>query len=235
MSKRFERMYTRLALLAERMGVGELLAPVVERLAVLYSRGVLGAGHVVLELVAAGVLAREGYTVSVEEPVDGLIVDVLARMGRERLVVEVETGYTPPRWSHAPLAYHAARLAAKTARYSRLGDRFALAYPLGYAAPIHPALLEPPWRRSPGMLAELKSLVDRFYQRPPIPLEAFQQAHLDAVLLLDPDNASAYWAPPSRAPGLQVLVVQAALSTLTSPGGEPGTASVVTAAAATPS
>jgi len=225
LSRRFERMYTRLSVLAERMGVGELLGPVVERLAVLYSRGVLGASHVVLEIVAAGWLAREGYTVTVEEPVDGLIADVVARAGRETLLVEVETGYTPPRWSHSPLAYHAARLAAKTARYSRLGDRFALAYPLGYAAPLHPALLEPPWRRSQGVLAELKSLVDRFYRRPPIPLEALMEARLDAVLLLDPDNAAAYWAPPSRAPSLQALALQAALSTLTSPGGEPGTAS----------
>lgn len=205
--------------LAERLGLGPGEAqPVVERLSGLYAHGVLGASHVVLEALTAFWLHRDGYTVSVEEPVEGLVADVVARGGGETLVVEVETGYTPPRWSHAPLAYHAARLAAKAARYSRLGDRFALAIPLGYAAPIHPALLEPPWRRSVDEVAWLKRLVDMFYTRPPLDAGMLREARLDAVLLLDPDNAAAYPLPPRRLQGLQHLVVQAALAALSAPG-----------------
>ena len=129
---------------------------------------------------------------------DGLVCDVYAERLGDGLVVEVETGFTPPSNALDPLDYLRARLAAKIARYSKYAGKMALAVPPYYAAPVPSILLYPPRTRERSELERLKSLVDRYYRDPPVSLEDLQLAQLHAVILVDVDRGEAVELDPEK-------------------------------------
>jgi len=182
--------------LQDRLGVTEL-AHVVDRLLLLVCRGVLGLYHAMLSLVAASFLLENGCKcVDVERAIGGLVADVVGDCWFGHAVIEVETGFMPARNVLEPIDYLVARLGAKIARYSRLGEWFGLGIPVGYAAPIPPQLLRAPGKRSEEELIALKRLLDKYYRKPPIPVEWVKTAHLDAVLVLDTQRPKAIVLKP---------------------------------------
>jgi hypothetical protein len=125
-----------------------------DRLVELNRKKLVKINHSVMQVLCAKHLIEQDYDVKVEHPLIGgqLNADLFAirerepelehdienvliseRLGlpveREALVVEVETGYVPPKAALYPVRYRQTRIAAKIARYCRYSHRFGLATP----------------------------------------------------------------------------------------------------------
>ncbi|MET1127846.1 MAG: hypothetical protein ABWW70_00805 [Thermoproteota archaeon] len=184
--------------LAARLGLRRELEPIVDKLVDMYAKGLVKINHSALELVVAGYLVKRGYeNVDVEHTVpDGMVCDVYAEKAWSSLVVEVETGFTPPSNALDPVDYLRARIVAKVARYGRYASKMALAIPPYYAAPIPSPLLKPPRARRKEDIAALKELVDRYYTSPPIPVDSLWSARLHTIVIVDVDRGTAYETDP---------------------------------------
>jgi len=176
--------------LADRMGLLRELRGIVERLTELYSRGFVKINHSAMELVVAGHLVRSGYeTIEVEHRLSELLVcDVYGVKGISSIVVEVETGFTPPSNALDPTGYIRARIASKIARYSYHAEKMALAVPPFYAPLIPKSLLKPPRQRSLVELNSLKTFLDKYYKNPPVSLEELVNARLHSIMVVNVDN-----------------------------------------------
>jgi hypothetical protein len=184
--------------LAARLGLRHELEPIIDKLVDMYVKGLVKINHSAMELVVAGYLVKRGYEhVDVEHTTpDGMICDVYAEKAWSSLVVEVETGFTPPSNALDPVDYLRARIVAKVARYGRYAGKMALAIPPYYAAPIPSPLLKPPRARTKEDIAALKELVDRYYTSPPIPVDSLWSARLHTIIVVDVDRATAYETDP---------------------------------------
>lgn len=178
----------KLALRLEERGIAsrEKLSPLIEKLTDLHRRGLVKINHSAMELVVAAHFISKGYNVDVEVPIDDLVCDLLC-LSESKVIVEVETGYVPPEHALDPDNFCRARIASKIARYSVHSDFFYLAIPPTYAMEIPPFLLLPPERRSERELMKWKSLVDIYYDNPPIPLETLKRAKLNGILITSVD------------------------------------------------
>lgn len=116
----------------------------------------------------------------------------------ETLVVEVETGFVPPEAALAPVRYRQARIAAKIARYSGHGHRFALATPGYHVLQVPHVLLRPPDEREKEELQQLKALCDGYYSSPSIAKDMLAQTVLDSIYILNVDLGRTVQVLPHR-------------------------------------
>ena len=82
-----------------------------ERLVELYQQNLVKINHSVLEIICASELIRDGYLVNVEERLsDILVCDIFATKGDGSVIIEIETGFTPPAHALNTVDYYAVRL-----------------------------------------------------------------------------------------------------------------------------
>ncbi|WP_337861815.1 hypothetical protein [Nitrososphaera sp.] len=189
-----ERFTADVASLCVRMSAGEpaenmeRLDFVRRRLIELYQKNLVKINHSAMELVCALHLIRDGYTVDVEKQLtDILVCDVYATKGDGAAIVEIETGFIPPEHALDPLAYYAARIASKVARYSKHANKFILATPPVSVLPIPKLFRLPPRDRDPADVAELKAFCDRYYRNPPVEEEEILNARLHTIYIINID------------------------------------------------
>lgn len=165
------------------------LEAVVDKLVKLHELGRVKSNHSVMEVIVAHHLLTKGYElVDVEHALDGkLVCDVFGVKGESSIVVEVETGFTPPENSLDPMMYLKTRIASKIARYSAYAEKFSLAFPPFYIPPIPRVLLKPPRERLVEELVSLKRELDRYYRNPPISLDELANARLHTLMVVDVD------------------------------------------------
>jgi hypothetical protein len=214
-----ERFNEDLSTLIERIGSSEpqfvldKLEKVRLSLVELKQRNIVKINHSAMELLLAYSLIREGYEVVVEKPLgDNLICDLYGTKGEGSLIVEVETGYTPPNHALDPLTYNRSRTASKISRYSSFANRFALGTPPINILPVDPIFLKPSELRTPAEMYHIKKLCDNYYSQPRVSFDEIQNAHLHSVYLIDVDNARVEQVDPeayvdflSRTPYLHAM------------------------------
>jgi hypothetical protein len=189
-----EKFTTDVTSLSSRMSQGEppenveRLEFVKNRLIDLYRKNLVKINHSAMELVCAKHLIRDGYTIDVEKQLTGILVcDVFATKGDGSAIVEIETGFIPPEHALDPLAYYAARIASKIARYSKHANKFILATPPVSVLPIPSIFRKPPRDRQPEAVQELKKFCDRYYSNPPVEEDEILNAHLHVIYIINID------------------------------------------------
>lgn len=145
--------------------------------------------HSVMELVCANYLISAGYDVELEHPLkNGLICDLYAVKGYGNLIVEIETGFIPPKHALDPMTYSRARIASKIIRYGNFADKFALGTPLHYIMQIPPVMTKPPRHREISELKKVKDMCDIYYESPPVTLDEIRNTRLHAIYIIDVDE-----------------------------------------------
>ena len=168
-----------------------------ERLIELYKKNLVKINHSVLEIICASNLISQGYTVDIEKQLSSILVcDVFATKGDGTVILEIETGFTPPDHALDTIDYYVARISSKIARYSKHCSKFALATPVVGILPIPKLFLKPPKDRKPEEVKKIKTLVDRFYKNPPIEIEDILNAHLHSIYLINIDKGFAKQLDP---------------------------------------
>tara|TARA_Y100001960_G_scaffold202529_1_gene211616 strand:- start:1478 stop:2137 length:660 start_codon:yes stop_codon:yes gene_type:complete len=157
-----------------------------------YKKNLVKINHSVLELICAAELISHGFSVDVEKPIsDILICDLFGKKGDGTVIIEIETGFTPPEHALDTVDYYAARIVSKIARYSKYCGKFSLATPVVNILPISDMFLLSPKSRDPEHVKKLKKLCDRFYKNPQIKLEDIENAHIHSVYLINTDKGFA--------------------------------------------
>jgi hypothetical protein len=163
----------------------------------LQKENVVKINHSVMELVCAKQLIQKGYEVQIEYPLNEILTcDFYAIKGLGNLIVEVETGFIPPENALAPLTYTAARLASKIIRYSSFAGKFALGVPMHYILPLPKTLTKPPKNRTQEEIQQIKTLVDAYYQKPPVTTQEIQNARLQEIYIIDVDRGKVQEVDP---------------------------------------
>lgn len=159
-----------------------------DRLIRLHQENVVKINHSVMELVCAKHLILKGYEVDIERPVDGLVCDLFSVKGLGSHIVEVETGFIPPRHSLDPVNYRKSRIASKIIRYGNHSEKFALGVPPYYILQIPDILVKPPRNRTTKDLKYLKTLCDLYYKNPPVTLEEIKNSRIHMIYIIDVDE-----------------------------------------------
>jgi hypothetical protein len=161
-----------------------------DKLIRLHEENVVKINHSVMELVCAKHLILKGYEVDIERPVDGLVCDLYGVKGLGSHIVEVETGFIPPRYALDPANYRKSRIASKIIRYGNHSDKFALGVPPYYLLQIPDILVKPPRDRTVEDLKYLKTLCDRYYKNPPVSLDEIRNARIHIIYMIDVDEVA---------------------------------------------
>ena len=170
-----------------------------ERLVELYQQNLVKINHSVLEIICASELIRHGYLVNVEERLsDILVCDIFATKGDGSVIIEIETGFTPPAHALNTVDYYAARIMSKIARYSKHCSKFCLATPVVGLLPIPSIFLIPPLARNPNDVKKNQAFCNRFYKKPPIEFDSILNAHLHSIYLINTDKVFAKELDPQN-------------------------------------
>lgn len=170
-----------------------------ERLVELYQQNLVKINHSVLEIICASELIRHGYLVNVEERLsDILVCDIFATKGGGSVIIEIETGFTPPAHALNTVDYYAARIMSKIARYSKHCSKFCLATPVVGLLPIPSIFLIPPLARNPNDVKKNQAFCNRFYKNPPIEFDSILNAHLHSIYLINTDKVFAKQLDPQN-------------------------------------
>ncbi len=170
-----------------------------ERLVELYQQNLVKINHSVLEIICASELIRHGYLVNVEERLsDILVCDIFATKGDGSVIIEIETGFTPPAHALNTVDYYAARIMSKIARYSKYCSKFSLATPVVGLLPIPSIFLIPPLARNPNDVKKNQAICNRFYKNPPIEFDGILNAHLHSIYLINTDKVFAKQLDPQN-------------------------------------
>ena len=160
-----------------------------QRLIDLYQENLVKINHSVLELICASNLISHGYTVDVEKSVsDILVCDVFAKKGDGTVIVEIETGFTPPEHALDTIDYYVARIMSKISRYSQHCSKFSLATPVIGLLPIPELFRIPHQSRTEQQVLSVKKLCDRFYKNPPVTFDEILNARLHSIYLINIDK-----------------------------------------------
>lgn len=160
-----------------------------EKLFRLREKNVVKIAHSVMELVCAKHLLLKGYEVDIEHPLDGgLTCDLYGVKGFGSLIIEIETGYIPPKYALDPMTYTKMRIVSKIARYGSHATKFVLGTPPHYILQVLPILIDPPRFRDMGALKKIKALCDLYYQKPPVSLDELQYTRLHAIYIINVDD-----------------------------------------------
>lgn len=194
-----------------------------DRLVELNRKRLVKINHSVMQVLCAKHLLEQDYEVRIEHPLVGgqLMADLFAirerepkfendieslliseRLGlstkKEALVVEIETGYVPPKAALYPIRYRQTRIAAKIARYCRYSHRFGLATPNYHVLQIPEILLKPPELRDIIEIQRIKEECDQFYRSPPILLDTLAMSETDYIYSINVDNVTVTQIPPQE-------------------------------------
>ncbi len=159
-----------------------------DKLIRLHEENVVKINHSVMELVCAKHLILKGYEVDIERPVDGLVCDLYGVKGLGSHIVEVETGFIPPRHALDPANYRKSRIASKIIRYGNHSEKFALGVPPYYLLQIPDILVKHPRDRTVKDLKYLKTLCDLYYKNPPVTLDEIRNARIHTIYIIDVDE-----------------------------------------------
>jgi hypothetical protein len=159
-----------------------------DKLVRLHEENVVKINHSVMEMVCAKHLILRGYEVDIERPIDGLVCDLYGVKGLGSHIVEVETGFIPPRHALNPAKYRKSRIASKIIRYGNHSEKFALGVPPYYLLQIPDILIKPPRDRTPKDLKYLKTLCDLYYKNPPVSLAEIRNARIHTIYIIDVDE-----------------------------------------------
>ena len=170
-----------------------------ERLIELYQQNLVKINHSVLELICASELVRYGYVVDVEKQLsDILVCDIFARKGDASVIIEIETGFTPPAHALNTVDYYIARIMSKIARYSKFCSKFSLATPVVGVLPIPSIFLIPPLARNPNDVKKNQMICNRFYRNPTIEFDSILNGHLHSIYLINTDKGFAKQLDPQN-------------------------------------
>jgi hypothetical protein len=174
----------------EDIRVKSELERISDRLVKLYRRNLVKINHSVMELLCAKHLILKGYYVDVEHQLsDMLVCDLFGVRGEGKLIIEIETGYTPPDHALDPSTYNRARIASKIARYSAFSDKFGLGTLPTNILQIPGVFQKPPSHREADEILEVKALCDKYYKKPPVSFDEIKNARLHAIYIIDVDEA----------------------------------------------
>ena len=169
-----------------------------QKLIELYEQNLVKINHSVLELICAANLIHHGYSVDVEKSIsDILVCDLFATKGDGTIIIEIETGFTPPEHALDTVDYYTARIISKIARYSKFCSKFSLATPVIGILPIPKLFLFPPNARDKNEISKVKSFCDKYYKNPPIEFEDILNARLHSVYLINIDKGFAKELDPN--------------------------------------
>lgn len=169
------------------------------RLVELYQQNLVKINHSVLEIICASELIRHGYVVNVEERLsDILACDIFATKGDGSVIIEIETGFTPPAHALNTVDYYAARIMSKIARYSKYCSKFCLATPVVGILPIPSIFLIPPSARNLNDVKKNQVICNRFYKNPAIEFDSILNAHLHSIYLINTDKMFAKQLDPQN-------------------------------------
>jgi len=158
----------------------------------MYKKNLVKINHSILELICASNLISRGFIVEVEKDVsDILVCDIFAKKGGGNIIIEIETGFTPPEHAMDTRDYFSARIMSKIARYSQHCSKFSLATPVVGLLPISKIFLLPPNARKKEDVQRIKDLCDRYYKNPPIEYDDILNAHLHSIYLINIDKGFA--------------------------------------------
>ena len=170
-----------------------------ERLVELYQQNLVKINHSVLEIICTSELIRHGYVVNVEERLsDILVCDIFATKGDGSIIIEIETGFTPPAHALNTVDYYAARIMSKIARYSKYCSKFCLATPVVGVLPIPSIFLMPPLARNLNDVKKNQVICNRFYKNPAIEFDSILNAHLHSIYLINTDKMFAKQLDPQN-------------------------------------
>ena len=170
-----------------------------ERLVELYKQNLVKINHSVLEIICAAELIRHDYVVNVEERLsDILVCDIFATKGDGSIIIEIETGFTPPAHALNTVDYYAARIMSKIARYSKYCSKFCLATPVVGVLPIPSIFLIPPLARNLNDVKRNQVICNRFYKNPAIEFDSILNAHLHSIYLINTDKMFAKQLDPQN-------------------------------------
>jgi len=180
-----ERIYV------EEGNVNYELARIAHRLIELYRKRLVKINHSVMELLCAKHLILRGYSVDVEHQLnETLTCDLFGVRGEGKLIVEIETGFTPPEHALDPSTYNKARVASKIARYSAFSDKFGLGTPPTNILQIPEVFQKPPRYRKTDEIMEVKALCDKYYKNPPVSFDEIKNARLHAIYIIEVDRVT---------------------------------------------
>jgi len=179
--------------------------------------------HSIMQFLCAKYLIEDGYRVDIEYPLNGgtLMADIFAVRKKmlpnhddakdaflsemhgvseddETLVVEVETGFVPPKAALYPGQYRQTRIAAKISRYSGYTHFFSLATPHYHVLQIPEAMLQPVGYRNQAELDHLKSLCDAQYFSPPVKAEELATSQIQSIIVVNVDNMKVLEVDPQK-------------------------------------
>lgn len=161
------------------------------RLIHLHEKNVVKINHSVMELICAKHLILRGYETKVEHPLsNGLTCDLYGEKGYGNLIVEIETGFIPPKHALRPAIYSTARIASKIARYSNYANKFALGAPPHYVMQIPLTLTKPPRVRRIEELQAVKNRCDTYYKNPTVSIDEIRYARLHEIHIINVDEAT---------------------------------------------
>ena len=160
-----------------------------EQLIEMYKKNLVKINHSVLEVSCAANLIANGYKVQVEKEVsDILVCDLYAKKGGGDMIIEIETGFTPPDHAMDTNDYSTARIMSKIARYSKYCSKFSLATPVLGIIPIPKIFLLPPNARIKDDVKKVQELCDRYYKNPPVTFDDILNARIHSIYLINVDN-----------------------------------------------
>ena len=158
----------------------------------LYQKNLVKINHSVLELICASNLISRYYKVEVEKDISEILVcDIFAKKGDGSIIIEIETGFTPPEHAMDTIDYFTARIISKIARYSQHCSKFSLATPVTGILPLPKIFLLPPNARKKDDVDKIKKLCDRYYKNPPIEYDDILNAHIHSIYLINIDKGFA--------------------------------------------
>ena len=180
-----------------------------QRLIELYQQNLVKINHSVLELICAANLVAKGFAVDVEKPLtNSLVCDLYGKKDNKTVIIEIETGFTPPEHALDTIDYYVSRIISKIARYSKYCDEFSLATPVIGMLPIHKVFLNSPSQRPPAEIKKIKSFCDGFYKNPPIEHDDIANAKLDSIYLINIDKGFAKEINPSTYYSLTASILE---------------------------
>ena len=194
-----------------------------ERFIELSQKRLVKINHSIMQFLCAKHLIENGYRVEIEYPLNGgaLMADIFAVRKRllddgddakdvilsemhgisedeETLVMEVETGYVPPKAALNPGRYRLIRIAAKISRYAGFSHFFCLSTPHYHVLQIPDAMLQPVGKRDNSELANLKDLCDVQYFSPPVLYDELATSEIHSIFVVNVDETKVLEVDPQK-------------------------------------
>ncbi|MHA3964637.1 MAG: hypothetical protein AM325_013985 [Candidatus Thorarchaeota archaeon SMTZ1-45] len=209
--------------LATSSEVLDQLYEVRDRFVELSKKRLVKINHSIMQFLCAKHLIENGFRVKIEYPLNGgaLMADIFAVRERmldinddakdailsemhgtseneETLVVEVETGFVPPKAALYPGTYRLTRIAAKIARYAGFSHFFSLATPHYHVLQIPNAMLQSVGKRDSAELSKLKDLCDSQYLSPPVLYNELATSEIHSIFVVNVDQIKVLEVDPQK-------------------------------------